>query len=673
MHDELSLRPRYPRIHPMLMTLPLRSPGSHCARLAVCLLALTLGGPVAAQTDADFLAAKAAFDRGDRGRLAAVAPKLATHVLAPYVTYWQLKLAIDETPPETVRAFVERHAGSPLADRLRVDWLKSLGKRGKWSLFAIDFPPPQSDDVELACYGIQYRWQRDGDEALAAAKPLWFTGQGTPDACEPLFAALIRRGDLSTADRLARVRLAVEAGNLRTAQSIAGDLAGKDRMAEREFADATRDPLRTLTKGQFAYGTAAGRELALAALERAARADAADARVPWVKLRDRLPEADRQYGNARLGFHAARQHLPAANDWFREAGAVVPNAETQAWRVRAALRAVAWDDVITAVDAMEETQQQEAAWRYWRARGLAEKGRRDDAAAAYGALARETHFYGILAGEAIGQRFAPPASTTVVPAPEAIAAFAARPEVKRVLKLAELELRIEMLREWQYIVRGLDDDALLLAAEHARRVGLYDRAINTAERTASRHDYAQRYLAPFRPHFDTAAKAHDVDVAMLYGIARQESRFIPGIVSSAGAVGLMQLMPGTARWVAKQVGRRDYSPALIADTELNTDFGAFYFKYWFERLDRMPALAAAAYNAGPRRAQAWRPDTPLEGAIWVETIPFNETRDYVKKVLANAVVYGHALDGASPALTVTLGVVQPRGGSATNVTAAARN
>ena len=132
---------------------------------------------------------------------------------------------------------------------------------------------------------------------------------------------------------------------------------------------------------------------------------------------------------------------------------------------------------------------------------------------------------------------------------------------------------------------------------------------------------------------------------MLYGIARQESRFAADIVSSAGAVGLMQLMPGTARWVAKQLTVADYSPARIANVDLNTQFGAFYFKYWQDRLGRLPALAAAAYNAGPGRAQAWRPATgSLEGAIWVETIPFNETRDYVKRVLANTMVYAHALD-----------------------------
>ena len=630
--------------------------------------------PALAQTDADFLAAKAAFERGDRARLAVLAPKLARHELAPYVEYWQLKAGLEEASSAAVRAYLERYPNTPLADRLRADWLKLLGRTAVWHQFAVDWPPPASDDVELACYGVLYKWQRDGDDALVAAKPLWFTEKATPEACEPAFAALIQRGDLTPADRRARFRLAHEAGNLRTAQALGAGLPGKDRVPDREFGEVSREPLRALDRGNFAWTTGGGRELALFALERAARADAGAARPAWVKVRDRMPEADRRYGNARLAFHAARQLNPAANDWFREAGSVPLSADAHAWRVRAALRAQAWDDVAAAIDAMPEAQRQEAAWRYWRARSLAAQGRGDDANALLAVLAGETHFYGVLAAEALGRRFVPPASVPVTPPADAVAAFAARPAVKRAVKLAELDLRPESQREWIYVVRSLpDDDALLLAAGYASSVGLYDRAINTADRTQARHYYALRYLAPYRTEFEAAAKAHDVDVALLYAIARQESRFAVDIVSSAGAVGLMQLMPGTARWVAKQLARNDYRPALIGDAELNTQFGAYYFKYWLERLDRMPALAAAAYNAGPGRAQAWRPPAPLEGAIWVETIPFNETRDYVKKVLANAIVYGHAFNSSQPPLTTRLGTVAPRNGAVNGapVTAAA--
>jgi len=630
-------------------------------RPAIALLAALAwpGAEVLAQSDADFLAAKSAFERADRGRLHALAPKLERHVLAPYVAYWQLKLSLDEATPESVRAYREHYPSTPLAERLRGEWLKMLAKRGDWNGFALEYSGDPGEDTELACYGIQHRRQRDGGGDLGAARALWFTGQTTPEACEPLFAALMNRGDLTVADRRARFRLASEIGNVRLAQAIGSELPVRDRISERDFREIMREPQRALAKGEFSWATAGGRELALFALERAARGDAATARPAWVKWRDKLPHAERSYGSARLGFHAARQLHPSANDWFREAGELALSADAHAWRVRAALRALAWDDVLAAIDAMPETLRQDAAWRYWRARALAANGKHA-AGAIYGLLASETSFYGMLSAEALGRPFAIPTSAPLLPSAVELAAFGARSDVKRAVKLAELDLRIESQREWFYIVRTLPDDALLLAADYASRAGLYDRAINTADRTLARHDFALRYLTPFREAFDAAARGHDIDVALLYAIARQESRFVRDIVSSAGASGLMQLMPATARWVAKQLGRSDYAPELIADVDINTQFGAYYFKYWYERLDRMPALAAAAYNAGPGRAQAWRPPLPIEGAVWVETIPFNETRDYVKKVLANSMVYAYALSAPQPTLTARLGVVAPR-------------
>lgn len=635
-------------------------------RPALLALALLVGAAhAAAQSDADFVAAKTAFERGDWRRLDALAPAVAGHPLERYVRYWQLKSRLDESSSEAVRAFLDRYPDGPLADRLRVDWLKALGKRGDWDRFALDYPPPSGEDSELGCYAIQYRYRRDGPDALAAAKPLWFTGQSMPDACEPLFAALIARGDLSTADRRARLRLATAAGNTRLAQAIGEDLPGKDRLTAREFAAVERDPLRAVSKGQFAWKTPSGRELALYALERAARKDAGDARDGWLRWRARLPEADRDYGNLRIAWHAARQLNPSASQWFKEVSGIELSPEQQAWRVRAALRIVAWADVLSAIDALPASDQQEPVWRYWRARALVAQKSDDQAKAIYSGLADDLHYYGLLASEALGRGASQLATLKSVSAETdstAVAAFGARPEVVRAVKLAQFELRPESVREWAYAMRGLDDNGLQVAAEYARRSGLYDRAINAAERMATRPQFALRYMTPYKAEFANAARAQGIDEEFLYGIARQESRFVSSIVSSAGAVGLMQLMPGTARWIAKQLERSDYSPVRIADVDLNTEFGAFYFKYWQDRLGRLPVLAAAAYNAGPSRAQAWRPQAaPLEGAVWVETIPFNETREYVKRVLANTMLYTRMLDRPYVPLTQRLGVVTPRG------------
>ncbi|HET9671051.1 MAG TPA: transglycosylase SLT domain-containing protein [Casimicrobiaceae bacterium] len=661
-----------------------RSAGRACAALALGLA--LVASHAFAQTDTDFLAAKIAFERGDRKALDALVPALAGHPLERYARYWQLRSRLDELAPDAVQAFLARYPDGPLADRLRVEWLKVLGKRGDFATFAAYYPPAAGEDTELACYAIQARLSRDGAAALAAAKPLWFTGASTPEACNGLFAALVARGDLSVGDRKARVRLAVANGNVRLAMQIAADLPGGDRIAEKAFAAIERDPLRALRNGHFEWKTWQGRELALFALERAARKDAGDARDAWVKWRARLPQADRDYGNVRVAWHGARQLDPNANRWFADVATVTLTAEQRAWRIRAALRVGAWPDVERAIDALPDAERQDPSWRYWRARALAAQDRNDEARRIYESIADRLDFYGLLATEALGRTpafaplstavatvasiappaSAPPASPASAPpaSPDetAIAIFAARDDVKRAVLLARLDLRLEALREWSYAIRGLDDDALLLAAEYARRAGLYDRAIFTAERTASRVDVAMRYLAPYRPQFTAAAREQGLDLELLYGIARQESRFVADIVSSAGAVGLMQLMPATARWVAKKLAISDYSLARVSEVDLNTQLGAFYFKHWLDRLGRVPALAAAAYNAGPSRAQAWRPSAaPLEGAIWVETIPFNETRDYVKRVLANATLYSHTLERPYVPLSQRLGVVPPRG------------
>jgi soluble lytic murein transglycosylase len=332
--------------------------------------------------------------------------------------------------------------------------------------------------------------------------------------------------------------------------------------------------------------------------------------------------------------------------------------------VRAALRVRAWPDVLVGIAALPESEQQAPAWRYWKARALAAAGRGEEANALYATLARDVGYYGLLGAEAQGrgpQYLAALRSVPLGAEPALVAAFGRRADVRRVQKLLDLDLRAEALREWSYVTRGQTDEALLLASEWARGVALYDRAINAAERTVARHDFALRYQTPFEGDFRAAARDQGVDEALLYGIARQESRFVPDIVSAAGAVGLMQLMPGTARWVAGKMARTDFKPAQITSPPLNTQFGAFYFRYWHDRLDQRPALAAAAYNAGPSRAQSWRPaGGSLEGALWVETIPFNETRDYVKKVLANTVLYAHALKLPYVSLTDRLGVITAR-------------
>ena len=562
-----------------------------------------------------------------------------------------------------MRAFLQRYAELPLAERLRGEWLKSLGKRQAWDLFAAEYPMRSSEDVELACYAAQLRLVRrtEGEGSVVDARQYWFSGQEQPESCQPVFAALLAQGTISPRDVWARFRLAHEAGNFRLAARIAAELPPAERPSPRELQRIDQNARAALIKGDFRWASSTGRELALYTLDRVAQVDAPAAHDALMKWAPRLVEADRLYGYLLVAYRGARQLLPTASAWYREAEGA-PRTEVQrAWRVRAALRAGAWSEVVRAIDAMPAEEALDPAWRYWKARGLSTAGEDEDATRLYGGLATEQSFYGLLAAEALGASVMP-LSEPLTPEPEALTAFAARDAVQRVLKLSALDLRPEAQREWVTVVRGLSDEGLLLAASFAQSNGLYDRSINTAERTRRRHDFDLRYPTPFGTEIAASARDNGLDAAFVYGLVRQESRFVTGIVSTSGAVGLMQLMPPTARWVARKIGSDDRSLKL-ADPAANTRLGAWYLRYVLDKLDGMPVLAAAAYNAGPGRAQAWRGSVPLEGAIYAETIPFNETRDYVKKVLSNAMFYQARLGLRYVALKDRLGVVQPRGSS----------
>ena len=650
---------------PTMLPMPLSFPRSTAVRQAALVLAACISLAVQAQpTDVDFAAARDAYRAGDAARLERIAPRLKGHLLEAYVAYWRLRLKLDDADPAAVRAFLERNADLPLADRLRGEWLKSLGKRGAWAVFAAEYPKRIAEDVELACYAAQFRAQRERREERDAAAPdvrrFWFSGQEQPESCQPVFAALLAQGALTSQDVWMRFRLAHEAGNFRLAARIAGELPAAERPSPREIERIDRGARAALAKGDFRVVSPTGRETALYALDRVAQSDAMAAHDAWIGWRARLPAADRLYGDLLVAYNAARQLLPAANEWYREAGGAPLTEAEHAWRVRAALRAGAWADVAAAIDAMPASEAQEAAWRYWKARALAAAGKNGDAIRLFGSLATEHHFYGFLAAEALGASVMP-LSEPLSPDAAALAAFGAREAVQRVVKLSELDLRPEAQREWVAVVRGQDDEGLLLAASFAQRHRLYDRSINTADRTQRRHDFALRYPTPYQTEIEDAARQNGLDTALVYGLVRQESRFVSDIVSAAGAVGLMQLMPPTARWVAQQTGRKSLRAPKLEDPELNIQLGTHYLRYVLDKLDGLPALGAAAYNAGPRRAQAWRGPVPLEGAIYVETIPFNETRDYAKKVLANAMFYQARLGLRYVALKDRLGIIAPRG------------
>ncbi len=612
--------------------------------------------PRGMSADDAILAAQAAFRAGDPVKLARHSAGLEEHLLTPWLEYWRLKLRLEDIGSGEVRAFLAREPGSYLAERLRTEWLKELGKRGDWQTFELERAPLTVEDAEIRCYGLAARLAKGDRSALDELGQFWLEPKSLAEGCVTVAEEAVRSGKFTAGDVWQRVRLLLEAGQLDAARGAIGWLPSGEAPDERQLALAATQPQKFLASLPQALDTRPRREMAMFAAARIARDEPRSvAERLEGRLGQLLPAPDLRHVWGRVAYEAARRLIPEAADWYARAGDAMLNDEQLAWKVRAALRAGVWPPVIQAIDRMSLAAHQDAAWSYWYARALGATGRPDGARAYLLRIAGKPNFYGMLATEELGEEFSVP-EPFHQPGADEVARAHANPGLARALELYRLNLRSDATREWAFTVRNLDDAKLIAAAELARQAGIFDRTINTAIRTVSLHNYRLRYLAPFREVFREYAKVHDLDEAWLLGLTRQESRFIANAKSVAGAQGLMQLMPATARWVAGKAGLVDFRPARVIEPEINIALGSRYLRLVLNDLGHA-VLASAAYNAGPGRARRWRDVKPLEGAIYAETIPFNETRDYVKSVMANTVYYAALLGGVHQSLKARLGTI----------------
>jgi soluble lytic murein transglycosylase len=631
--------------------------------IILCIAASAAAGAAAKAPAGDewFLKAHEAYRAGDALKLQKAAGQFAgasdaPRALAPYLEYWRLKLLLEDTPDAEVRAFLERQSGSYLAERLRADWLKQLGKRLDWQAFDRELPLLAQDDLELRCYGWLSRLARVDNSAYDEARALWLEPREFSEGCGLVAARMLEAGQISVDDVWSRVRVLFENSQLTAARRALATLPAGEKYDEWMFNQAATAPKGFLATPPRSLEKRATREMVLLAVMRLARGEpdsAAD--ILRGRLGKQLPAADLGYLWGRVAYEGARRLIPEANQWYALADAAQLSDEQLAWKARAALRAADWASVRDAIDRMSALARRDPAWSYWYGRALGAQGREEGARAYFLRIAGQPNFYGLLAAEEMGAMAGLPVEDHAASDAE-VAAAKDNPGLARALELYRLELRGEATREWAFTVRGMDDKQLLAAAELARRAGIFDRAINTADRTQHLHSYRMRYLAPFKDVFSENARAFGLEEAWLLGLTRQESRFIPNARSSVGARGLMQLMPATARWVAKRNGMRDFNPARVQDVPLNVALGTGYLRHVLDDLGHA-VLASAAYNAGPGRARRWRDARPLEGAIYAETIPFNETRDYVKKVMANTMYYSQLIGGKLIPLKDRLGLV----------------
>ncbi len=614
---------------------------------------------LAAPDDEVFLEAREAFQRGDIVRLDRLAKQLDDkYPLAPYVHYWQLRSRLADLSAGEIQNFLDGHNNSLVADRLRADWLRQLAKDRDWQGFLREYPQLTTEDLELVCFAYQARLALGESGILTQARPLWFTAQVLPESCLPLFELMFKKEMLTAEDSWTRIRLVLEIGNVSGARMLLGYLPPGQRPDAKTLDSISRRPQHFLDRAPLPLKTRAQRELVIYALYKTAEGWPQSAADRLHRIAKDLPDAEREYAWAQIASVAARSLHPDALTWFRNAGNGM-NDRQLTWRARSALRAGDWNEVLAAIEAMSPTEYKYAQWRYWKARALSALGRQSEANALLAPLSNQFNFYGQLAAEELGTSIST-VPQTYRPDEDEIEATAKDPGIVRALTLYAIGLRYEGALEWQWAVKDYEDKRLLAAAELASRNEWYERTIDTAERTVLLHDFGLRYPTPYREVVQDYASQLDLDEAWVYGLVRQESRFAHTARSTAGASGLMQLMPSTARWVAKRLGLSGHHAKLTATADSNIVLGTYYLRQMMDSLDNQMVLASAGYNAGPRRAREWIAGRSLEGAVYIETIPFAETREYVKRVMNNTLYYARLLHQAGPGLRERLGTVPAR-------------
>jgi len=639
-----------------------------------------------------------AFRRGDKGRLTQLLPQARDHALEPWAAYWELKARLEEASPQEVQAFLARYAGTYQEDRLRNDWLRLLGQRRDWAGFSAEYPKfRMNDDREVRCYALLVEHLKNPvlDAQLAdEVRRNWYAQRDADDGCTAAAARLVGSKNLTPLDVWQKARLALEANRSRAARD-AVEIIEPEALAM--VAELSNSPSKFLSSKYLALRTVRKEIITLALVRLAASDSEAAAAQLDGKWALQLTAEERNWLWGLIGKQtASRMGTQPASDALQYFAKVTKDTdltdEMLAWKARASLRAgnqPNWQQVAKAIDAMSDEARKDPTWTYWKARALLATAPPDIPTAVITprgpapttvmapqrieglkllqSIASVRGFYEQLALEDLGLKISVPPKPAPLTANEKEAARL-NPSLGRAAYAITIGLRSEGVREWNYATNlhqksGMGERELLAAAQLACDRQIWDRCINTSERTTTVADFEQRFPMPFRDTVVKRSQAINLDPSYVYGLIRQESRFIMDARSGVGASGLMQVMPATARWTAKKIGMDSFTPDQINDRDTNITIGTAYLKLALDDLGGSMPMAAAAYNAGPGRPRTWRGQTgghTLDAAIWAENVPFTETRDYVKKVLSNATSYAAILTGQPQSLKARLGMIGPR-------------
>ncbi|MEZ5445885.1 MAG: transglycosylase SLT domain-containing protein [Gammaproteobacteria bacterium] len=619
-------------------------------RVVLLLCALTTGatGPASAAAEAvrdQFRRAYAAFQSKDIARGKSLSDGLEDYLLYPHLQYESLRRELEKGGPDAARAevrqFLAAHAGTMVGERLRTQWLTMLAKQGRWSAFLEDYARQQK--IPLRCARVQALAAAGNvPESLEAeALELWMTGESLPPECDIVDDWLGRRDALTADLVLRRLGLALDEGNIALARQLARALPEWDPALLKVWQDVAGDPRTHLGNPLLRADTPVTRAIVRSGIERLARRDAGKASAEWQKRQEdyRFSPEERGRIAATIAIAAVRQDRSDALAILDAVPQGYAGADLQRAQLMAALEHRDWGRIERWTTQPAAADMNASRWRYWRARALQQLGRQGEAEALYGQLVPERDYYGLMSAGILGADY----SFNHRPLPVSAAqvdAFLGRPGIERARELHVLALDAPARAEWTFEIADLDRQGLMEAAAAAHRLQWHDRAIASLGKAREYDDLEVRFPLGYTDVVEHYARERALEPAVMLSFIRSESAFNEVARSPAGALGLMQVMPATGKLTARRIGLASHTTADLLRARSNVMIGSAYLRDMLDKHGGNLAMAAAAYNAGPLRVKKWRPMRDcIEADLWVDTIPFTETRRYVRNILFYTALY----------------------------------
>jgi soluble lytic murein transglycosylase len=567
---------------------------------------------------------------------------LQDYLLFPYLRYEDLRHRRAQVTAEEMAGFLAAHDDWAFSSGLTTAWLRTLGAQGRWG--DVLAHAGASDDIEVRCHFAHARIVHgDTDALLPAAQSLWAAGRSQPDACDPVFRWLRDQGGITPGLAWERIRLAMEARQPRLTLYLARYLEEAERGWADRWYQQDRGGYRRLDQAARWPDTDKRRDIVDYGLRRLARNDPDHAWRLYQDLGNHIAWAADQQGRIlrEIALWSAVEGLPETPQRMRAVPESLRDDRLLEWWVRHDLARGNWQEVLQTIDHMTPTATEDSRWRYWKARALLETGATEAGEALLTELAGEASYHGFLAADRLGLPY------TICPEAPAVAAdaidgLARQAGFDRALELGRAGIGNWARSEWVMAARQLDREGLRTAAALAVREGWPQLAIFALGDSGDQRWYEWRFPLDYVPLVDASANANGLrlDASWVMGLMRSESALAEDAVSPAGARGLMQVMPGTARQLAQRHGLSYTGEEQLLHAEDNIRFGTAYLRDLLDRYGDNTVLATGAYNAGPNAVDRWLDERPVgEPAIWIETLPYFETRDYIPRVLAFTTLY----------------------------------